>query len=486
MKKTVVFVSMFLFAFALHAQNKVFEYSADGTNDKKNIAVLQSLVIPASNNNIGLVLKKQEKVEYIQLDSNFKILQQFTVDLPTENALQTASASLMGSAFNNNAYLAYYLKKIATRKSENAIYERKIDFTTKAITEKLIAEIPKEEAIVGYLKDVYHRTFLIAANDKTKEMILYYISPTGEFVRKSFLLSSIQERRKKKIEASEYLSDAFYINPTLPYDFVDMRKLTKIYTDENRFILLLNDANEASQLITVSLKDFSIAFRNFPFTGFDDLGRNPDYGTNSVIIDAKLFVVRAHKSRAEIGVFDFESGKLLRKFNISEKEQPIYTYKPYNVERRGNTTKADNPYDNIKDYLKDVYINYTSIAVHKNETGHYVIEVGGYDNTVINVARDPGYVDLKGRSVPGSKSSAWTYRSYTAGVSRFALDPVSLENVKAKDIENYNDKLEKFLKTRERTEASIRFNAFRKSFFGAYEPGKKIYVIHEITAKELK
>jgi hypothetical protein len=112
------------------------------------------------------------------------------------------------------------------------------------------------------------------------------------------------------------------------------------------------------------------------FSGFN--GKKEKFYNNTYLYCENLYVLNVTKQKIEIGIFNFKSGQLIQKYELTESSNMQFVETPVEIRTNGSARK-ENIIESNKELIKEVFKGSTGIAVARNNKGQIILTCGVYD-----------------------------------------------------------------------------------------------------------
>lgn len=259
---------------------------------------------------------------YDEKESKIKELE---LDLKNQKFIQTVS-------YNDNFYI------ITTYKNESGLniylFDEELNYTSKKI-------------------DLSRKKFT-GAMGETK--YLYDLLTTEQVFSKNIDIEKIDDATPNSIESTS--------------------AKTKMYVKEGRVIFTFDVNKDYTQILTISLDDFTATTKVFNKTNSDsDKRTDPDIQkSNTFIADDKLYMIGGSPKKMIFTINDYETGNLLKKYEVL-KEGAI-TFKNTPIIQEGGVYDKYRELERTAQFLRKITTADIGVAVYKKNDG-YTITLGG-------------------------------------------------------------------------------------------------------------
>jgi hypothetical protein len=369
-----------------------------------------------------------------------------------------------------------------------------VDFDAKTIQNKLLFAPDKTEKIITSF-NANNAYCVFAANDKKKELILYYFHDQQPLVKKSLPFTLPDNLPGYRDDISQFLSDPVIFQPG---EYPALRRAverTKIFPSTDKIDILINDNNAVTTIFTISLADFQTSQRDIDYGGIiGDKKKNQPMVT-AYPKDGRLFSLVQTNGTLVATTHDMATGKLVA-------QHPIATSADFNVFNEAPRTyrqvkkwQKNTDVTSLKNLLHILSNGRRGLTVEKNALGQYILTGGTYDvlqaaglqsgsyRGGFSTSRNSGetYFDPAKDYLPGQSSGFAGDAAYTTTSFQIVLDSAAVNVVHEKNVASPSLQIEEYLKTmNEKASAPTQFNLDGKQYFGYYDRQQKTYVIEEI------
>jgi len=354
------------------AQKTVFTYQTEVAKSTKSSPV-ESIIVPdETTGKTTIILKGNDKVEYLLLNKTFE----------TESKVRPSNG-LLNTIFEKG--YSKYLRGVKNNKGSSFFYAidrthinmETVDFKNSTVANKQVIEIPNEEHTVeGFT--CQGRYYLLSANDKKNELGIYLVDENGIPSHKNIPID-LSGFNPDKLTVSEYFSysDVFY--PKQETELIESTELTKVYPLADKIIMIVTNDKEPPHIWTIDLKTYNVSKRKFDLSGFTGFnGKKEKFYNNSYLYGENLYVLNVSKKKIEIGIFNFNSSQLIQKFEITESSSIPFVESPVKI-LTNSTSKKENTIESNKELINGLFKGSTGIALARNNKGQIILTCGVYD-----------------------------------------------------------------------------------------------------------
>jgi hypothetical protein len=505
--KRILLVTMCITMLALTTRsqkriaNHPFEFSKKGLAMKNyKCFFLQD----AATKQFMLVLRDNEKAEYILFDDKLKKVTSFS---PPDGLKQTVfsfddAEYLGGTAANGKFHFAY---KVLDRKfiGSNSYYQvETVDPLSKKVSDKQLFEIPKEEQLMISFGN-FGQYFSITANNKSGELVIYGLNSSGESFTKKIKVVIPLTSSKKRL--ADYLShiklttDGADEEPELE----SATEKVKLFHSADKISIIVNEGDEPSQVIEINTADYSYNQKSVDHSQLTKDEKGKSY-VNSFLSGDKLYSIVLNKKNIRVAIYNAGTGELLKTHEINDATD-LYAFAeaPVTETRMGKRTDQKD-IDNVKKLIKALDRGSEAIMMYKDKKGRLIVTIGTYDLIKLesggsNSSHMSYYSDRPGvgtNTYSQQAGSSYLVSVYTPGrpahISysanfyksthfKLMIDPVNLNIVKGQAPVSVNDQIKDYVsEVAAKSEAKNQFVVNGKQYLGYYSRDEKLYVIEEI------
>lgn len=401
------------------AQQNVFSYQTDVAKSIKN-STCESIVVPDERTGkTTVILKGNDKVEYLLLNQNFEM----------ESSVRPSNG-LVNTIFNTG--YSKYLAGVRNNKGSCFFYaiDRKhinmetVDFKNNTVVNSQVLEIPNEEyTIQGFISQ--GRFYLLSANDKKHELIVYVVDENGKVSHRNIPVD-LSGFNRDNLSVSEYFSYSHVFYPKQETELIEATELTKVYPFSDKIIITVTNDKEPPHIWSIDLQTYNVSKKKFDLTGFSGFNEKKEkFYNNTYLYGENLYVLNVSKQKIEVGIFNFNSGQLIQKYEITEASNFQFVETPVKIVTNSSSRKQ-NMIESNKELIKEVFKGSTGIAVTRNDKGQIMLTCGVYD-------KETGVVNSgfsRGGFQQSSMPTGQVYSGTNIPVMRTYSDFNSLSNYK--------------------------------------------------------
>jgi hypothetical protein len=379
-----------------------------------------------------------------------------------------------------------------------------VDFKNKKVYSKMIFAIPRGESTIDWYTSG-ECFYLVTANDKLNQIVFHVVDSNGVYFSKSVPIEfdGFNQFKRQKLSVSEYFSFSRVFGSGDETELVAATDLTKFYVYPDKLIMVVTNYNEPPHLWEFDTRAFrNTSKRKLDMSGFSGFGEKSEkFFNNSYLNGNNLYVLNTSKNKIEIGVFDFASGKLLKKHEILESSTIPFVETPVEVNTRGRTTKK-NVINSNKELIKEIFKGSNGIALAHNKQGQIILTCGVYDKEErsgggyyaggFELASMPTGSIHSGSNVPVTRTysnfnSMSNYKdghvySYIRTVNfKVVVDPASLNIIDSKESLSAIDNMNKLLETIDlKSQAENSFKVGNNYFICYYNLDNSTFFIQQV------
>ena len=477
LKYFVSIFSIIIFYAPAFSQKTVFSYQPNpGPNPSY---IYQSFIVPDKNTEkTAVILKTNNQAEYLLLKKDFSI----EAKLQSTDGLTAALSKakwfqyLAGVTNNLGTCFFYLLEDKAWSDGKFHLRMEVADFNNKTVTSRMLYIMaPGEKYIGGY---TIERTFcLLTTNDKTSQLGFHIVDENGKLDNK-YTPVDLESFNKDKLSLGEYLFNPHIFSAGDETELAAATDLTKIYVYPDKVVFVVANLHESPHIWTIDTRSYKIASKQkLDMTGFEGFnGQKEKFYNSSSLYGKNLYVLNVSKKKIEIGIYDFGSLKLLKKYDITESSVIPFVETPVEITTKaGRTTR--NTISSNKELCKELFKGSTGIAVALNNLGQIILTCGVYDKAT----RSLSYYTGSFGPAPGAWHNGNAY-TYTRTVNfKVILDPTELNIIKSNAKLSGFDKINASMETiDDHSSAENGFTLSSKNFVCYYLFNNKTFFIKEI------
>lgn len=501
MRKLVTPVFLLGLCIFSYAQETVFQYQPTSAEDKKSASYLSYVVADQKTASTTILVKNDNSVDYLLLGDDFSLKEKLQSKGGINGSIfKFAFFKYLAGVTNNLGTCFFYsVKDKDWNDGQYHIRMELVDFKNKTVSNKMVFEIPKGESTVDWYT-IDGKFVLFTANDKEKQFVFHIINEDGKKETK-YVDVNLTGFNKDKLSVSEYFSYSHVFSANEQTELTSATDLNKIYVFPDKLEMVVTNQNEPPHIWTVDTRTYKLTGRKIDMQGFVGLsGKKEKFYNNSTLYGSNLYVLHNSKNKIELGVFDFASGKLLKKHEISEESTLPFLETPVEIINKGRLTKKNTITSN-KELTKELFKGSAGLAIASITNDQLKLTCGVYDKE--NRATSGHYA---GGFTQGSRSTGGTYAgsnvpvmrtyssfnsmaNYREGASYTYTRTVNFQVIldashnisKTSKTQSEVDKINTFIEAIE--DKSQAQNLFRKgsnSFISYYSTGDKTFYVKQI------
>lgn len=480
------------------AQKSVLSYSTDVKSTQKTSC--ESYVFPdEKTGKTTVVLKGDDKAEYLLLNKYLEIEAKV---IPPNGLVNTifgkAYEKYLSGVRNNLGNCFYYMI------DRNHFCMEIVDFTNGSVINKPVFDKPDDEKNIEWFAS-QGRFYLLAVNEKQGELALYVVDENGVVSHKNISVD-LNGYNPDKLTVREYFSYSHVFYPKQETELIEATELTKIYPYPGKIIMIVGNYKEPPHIWTIDMQTYNVTKKKMDLSGFSGFaGKREKFSNNTYLYGDNLYVLNSSKQKIEIGIFDFISGQLIKKHEITESSDVPFIETPMEVNTNNKSGKQkQNIIGSNKELIKELFKGSNGIALARNNKGQIILTCGVYDKetgTVNSGYHAGGFQQSSmstGRFYAGSNipvmrtysdfNSLSNYRersrsySFTRTVNfKVALDSSDFKVVATNEKLSTIDKINHFLKSLpEGTQAMNTFFINNNYYVSYYLPKEKSFIVKQM------
>lgn len=462
-----------------------------------------------SDSIVSIILKDNRKVQYVQLDKNFKVLSKIDMDIDATVFKEDISDYRGGTARGNLFNFIYEEKEKKSFSRQVTIFQQEtVDYKTKTIKHSSLFEIPRAETVVSSFSD-NNNFYTITADDKAKELVFYIVNETGSLKQQRLPFTVPDNAGKNRDKLSEYLNGLRVFKSNEEPDLSSAVSPAKLFCEPGSLALVINETGHPVHLVTIQLSDFKTKENFINLDEFKKEEKEKIY-INSFRKGTELFSLIVNKKGIQVAVHNAVTGKLITKQEINEESDFGIFAQPPVAEAHMGKTSDQRDVNDMKRLLKQFNRGTEGIMVTRNEKGQYIVTIGTYDLVTLRTGGSSGgytggYTPSSMAVTPGitnhgaTRSGVMTYDPhkyyrpgapalsstnalyYTSTYFRLLLDGTAYKQVKGKAPMPAADQIKEYLRgSNLKAKATNQFAIGAKQYYGYYDKDAKSYVIEEI------
>lgn len=481
MQRDLLLASFLLIALCTVVQKTVFTHQIEASTNPKRTA-LESIIVPdETTGKTTIVLHNNDKVEYLMLNNYLEIESRIR---PANGLLSTIfqkgySEYLAGVNNNKGSCFFYEIDR-------NHINMETVDFKNNTVVNSQVLEMPDEERTIQEFT-CQGKFYVLRVNNKKNELVLHYVDENGIAGHKNISVD-LNGFNRDKLSLSEYFSYSHVFYPKQETKLLEATDLTKIYPNSNKVVIIVVNDKEPPHVWNIDLQSYQATKQKFDLSGFSGFNEKKEsFHNNSYLFGENLYVLNVAKQKIEIGIFNFSSGKLLKKHEINESSNIQFVETPVEIRTKGRFTKK-NVINSNKELIKEMFKGSNGIAIARNANGEIILTCGIYD-------KETGTLyDGAFKESPFSTTGTYTkvislrnnagIRSYTITRTvnfKLILDSSKYNLVSSNSQISTVDKINLYIKSMPvETEATNIFRINGHYYLGYYSPKEKTFFVKEM------
>ncbi|WP_207515999.1 hypothetical protein [Longitalea luteola] len=496
MLHNIFLIAFLLTGFPVVAQKTVFSFQTSNVDSTKK-STCESFVVPDEKaGKTTIILKGNDNVEYLLLNREFEVEAKV---LPANGLVNTIFGKryekYLAGVRNNLGSCFYYMI------DRNHFSIEIVNFTNNSIVNKPIFDKADEERNIEWFTSE-GRFYLLALNEKKGELALHIVDENGVVSHKNIAVD-LSGYNPQKLTLSEYFSYSHVFYPGQETDLIESTELTKIYPYPDKIIMIVANYNEPPHIWTIDLQTYNVIKKKFDLSGFSGfVGNKEKIFNNTYLYGENLFVLNSSRQKIEVGIFNFKTGQLVQKHEITGSSEVQFIETPVEISTKGKLRKQ-NIIGSNKELIKELSKGTGGIAVARNNKGQIILTCGVYDKGMALYSYEycpgggfraystPTGTFYAGPNIPLKRSysdGAYTpgfkerYYSYTRTVNfKITLDSSEFRLVVAKEKLSNIDRINHYLKTLpEEAQAINTFKINKNDYFGYYSPKERTYFVKEM------
>ena len=444
----------------------------------------------------SLLLKDNEKTEYLLIDQNFKIVSKVDVDLK-ETVFDKGNNEYSGGTDRNNAFRYIYKKKLPSTRISYLFQTETVDFTTKTVNQAKLFEIPSEQKIITSFSD-NNNFYTLTSDDDAKQLIVYSVNEAGEPKTNRIPFNVPSTAGKKRDKLSEYLSQLEVIKAGEEPDMSASVSFAKLFSTKGSLNFVINEEGHPTHLFRLSLPNFT-AEEKFFDPGKTKEGSGEKLKVNSFLQGDRLFSMVLGRKDVSIVVQDAADQHTISQYTINEETSPaFFARSPVNDRRMGKSlsSKDVNKFRSLINVLDG---GTKGIMVTPNKNGQLIVTVGTYDPIMLpggggyegGYQRGPNYNNSPSPNMvynpylhyrPGfSTYMGDRARYYNTTYFKLLMDPSASKVEKGPVPTPVAEQIKDYLQgTDRKAKATNQFSMGQQQYYGYYDKDAKQYQVEEI------
>jgi hypothetical protein len=370
-QRNLLLMSAMLIGMSAMAQKTVFTYQTEFVKSAKRSPV-ESIIVPdETSGKTTVILVGNDNAEYLLLDKSFEIESKVH---PSDGLLNTIfhkgySKYLTGVKNNKGSCFFYAMDR-------THINMEIVDFKNNTVFNSQVIEMPNEEhSIEGFT--CQGRYYLLSANDKKNELVIYLIDENGILNHRNIPID-LSGFNPDKLSLFEYFSYSNSFYPKQETELIEATDMTKFYPYTDKVQIIVTNDKEPPHIWSIDLKTYNVSKKKFDLSGFTGFnGKKEKFYNNSYLYGENLYVLNASKKKIEVGIFNFNSNQLIQKYEITEASSIPFVEPPVRI-LTNSTSRKQNIIENNKELINKMFKGSIGIAVAQNNKGQIILTCGEY------------------------------------------------------------------------------------------------------------
>jgi hypothetical protein len=425
--------------------------------------------------NLVFFFKDYKNVECALIDSNFNIKEKLhgsTSDLP----LRPMDDAYKGGIVNGTKALIFFEKE---RKGGISYVQLTSDFNSKTFTSQELLTLPEtEKPLITFSH--HNRFFILTADDKKSELVIYQFDKEEKFVKKNIPFTVPPTKNKRRNEISEYLQSLSIFKNDEQAGLEAAVSRVKLFSMPDKLILMSNKDEALTSVLEISLP--SLAFQE-KIINYSALVDKTDKPISSFYKDGKLYALALNKKNIRVGIYDVSNGVLLKTHEINESN--FFKTIPGGAVHQsweGNYKKEST----IKDFeklLKTLSSNTDGLVLSTNKKGQIIILGGTYDEILTNAGSALVTQQNANNGPLGHPTSLRYYGTYYKSTFfTILLDPATLDIGKGSIPLSVNDQMENYIKALPKSKKTKTkyFSVGENEYYSYYDKDQEAYIIEQV------
>ncbi|HMK26014.1 MAG TPA: hypothetical protein VK483_08300 [Chitinophagaceae bacterium] len=477
-KKFFFFIVPVMMSITGWTQKTVFTYPEVGGKDYSIISIA---CINEKDKTLCLGLKDNTKIEYFLFSPEFKLISKVS---PSDGLKKTAYAfekqQLMKAIVNNTGFnFIYWARDKKVFNNAPFITVQTINFDKKEVSLNNSFIIADEESWIENFTSG-NKYYGVLCNKKTDQLIINTLNADGKTERKTIFFGLENFYKAKNVNLFDYFFFSRDFTPSQETGLKEGSDLAKFFAYPDKAVITVQKDKEPPHILNLDLATMTLTKKKLSMDGFCGFaGKKQPFYNNAYIFDSNLYVLNVCKDMIEIGIFNPETGALLKHHQILESDEAFFDATSSRVIGQNEKEKELK----TKELIKKMMRGSLGIVAAKNRNGNVVLTCGTYDDTQFNGG---GYY------VGGFTAGTQNFdpnKHYNQGKSnkitlvtsfKIVLDKEKLTLLPGQDVESRYDKIQDYSQNFQPTaQANSRylfpFNG--KLYFGFYDAAKKAYLI---------
>ncbi|QCX37076.1 hypothetical protein FF125_00970 [Aureibaculum algae] len=308
MKKVILFIYALSISFSSFAQEEIITFN----NYLKTSSLSITDAVPLVNDKTGetsLIFVDPKKIYGYLLDSNFKVTKDFVSDNRSKKY-----KTIIGSISSDNNYLLFLSNN---RRNKFASLKFSYENDNSEITE-IPLELDNERFI--QIAELNNKFYLFTITRYSSILNVYVFDKSSNYKKNEINLTEHFDEDDNLYDFLTVTADGSIrkvvdinkIEDSNPNAIEITSEISKMYQQGSKVLFSFDDFKDFTKVVTLDLKDFKYEVIEFdkPF------GDIKSKSTNSFINGNEIYMVAATNEDFNFSVYDFETGNLLKAYNV--------------------------------------------------------------------------------------------------------------------------------------------------------------------------
>lgn len=376
MKKLLALPACLLAFFTMQAQKPVFRYPFE--TEPKTVPDALVMAHPAGSKT-AFLLKNSKKIEYLLTGSDFKVVSSFINTQTPDKTIYTTAAIPAGFIYNGQKVYHFLYDEGSrggkTSPGKDVLLMDVIDFAQKQSELAVKHTYDAGEKVVNAFtyNNTYYMLSVSAGGDALS--VCYIDSTLNKTIRNYPLTASSLAGNYQTL--ANIMKRAAVVYPDRENDFIAATTPVKIMPQPGKIIISSDQKGTSTILAIIDLYNNRMELKDITM---EELCFNGDKtsAVNSTISGNYLFVTSACKQKFELAVYDYTTGKLLKKHeSVKDDGAPAITLGGLNGETFSmGKKKNDRSLDNTGALIKAMMAGNCGVRVAMNAQSQYLLTVG--------------------------------------------------------------------------------------------------------------
>ncbi|MEW7289214.1 hypothetical protein [Aquimarina sp. 2304DJ70-9] len=367
------------------------------------------------SNELSLFIADRKKIFLKKYDQEFKILEEQSFNRPKSNLKKIIEAAWSAEnqyifLLSNSSNKRFELLKIDAQEKNVKSIQDYLNFND---DEYLLAFKNKNQIYVMTIgKNKSNLNIHKINTNGSLEKIKYNLSNEEFFDKKSKKVSLYEALlyQKENNVINPGLSDIIgskhleleYIESNIPNSIEKASKKSKLFVEDDKIMLLLDQSNLYSQIITLDLNSSNFKIDNIKKAILSDYGVTK---TNSFISKNQLYQLVASKENMQFMVTDISTKESIKEIHITQKDS--ITFKNTPIIQEGGTYDNYREMEKTAKFLRKLALGSVGVSIY-HSNGNVQVTLGSIkDYPPVRVYDN--FTQVGFTSVPGSTSVPYTF-----------------------------------------------------------------------------